>query len=60
MARVLEYYSGKRKHRVSVQGVFEGRQQLGAPSAAAPPIKFPMRPQAAGAQVMRGAGLAQA
>jgi subtilisin family serine protease len=54
MPRVLRYYSGNRKHRLEVQGLFEGRQQYGrrAQAATVPQVKFPIRPQAAGAQVM--------
>jgi thermitase len=52
MARFLEYYAGNRKRRLRVQGVFEARQQLGSSAAALPTIEFPMRPQAAGRQVM--------
>ena len=52
MAQTLEYYSGGRKQRVTVQGLFSGRQSTSAKTAAAP-MQFPMRPQGGGSQVMR-------
>lgn len=50
MAQLLEYYSGNRKQRVTVQGLFSARQ---GPSEAAAAMRFPLRPQAGGHQVMR-------
>jgi thermitase len=49
MAQVIEYYSGNQRQRVTVQGLFTGRQ---APGAAARGIRFPLRPQGGGNQVM--------
>lgn len=53
MAQVLQYYSGNRRQRVEVQGLFEDRQTFGARVKEPPPIDFPMRPQTSGSQVMR-------
>jgi thermitase len=52
MAQVLEYYSGNRKQQVTVQGLFSGRQRSSGPAAEAGPMRFPVRPQGEGSQVM--------
>jgi subtilisin family serine protease len=52
MSQFLQYYSGKRKRRVEIQGVFDGRQRTARAARPARPIRFPVLPQAAGAQVM--------
>jgi subtilisin family serine protease len=50
MAQALQYYSGNKRHRISVQGVFEGRQS--AARATGVGMHFPVQPQSAGNQVM--------
>ncbi len=49
MTQVLEYYSAGRKQRVTVQPLFSARQMTGEQE----PLRFPVRPQGAGAQVLR-------
>lgn len=53
MAQVLEYYSGNSKQRVTVQGLFSGRQSSASSAAEVAPMRFPTRPQSDGRQVMR-------
>jgi subtilisin family serine protease len=53
MSQVLEYYSGGRKQRVTVQGVFSGRQRTRRSTADPGPLRFGSKPQADGNQVMR-------
>ncbi|MGH3908181.1 MAG: hypothetical protein ACRDTE_28960, partial [Pseudonocardiaceae bacterium] len=53
MSHSLLYYSGRRRQRIRVQGVFEARQRAGTRPATAPAIRFPMSPATSGAQVMR-------
>jgi hypothetical protein len=53
MEQVLQYYSGGRKQRLELQGIFQDRQRFGGRRDAAPPMRFPMRPQSGGAQVLR-------
>lgn len=53
MSRVLEYYSGDHKQQVTVQGLFAARQSpSGARGQTADPMRFPVRPQGDGAQVL--------
>lgn len=51
MVQQLEYYSGNRKQRVSVQGLFSARQTGG--SSAEEALPFRVRPQSEGRRVMR-------
>jgi thermitase len=51
MAQQLEYYSGNRKQKVAVQGLFSARQAR--TTSADEPLAFGSRPQAEGRRVMR-------
>ncbi|HYO40075.1 MAG TPA: S8 family serine peptidase [Nocardioidaceae bacterium] len=53
MPQVLEYYSGNRKQHVTVQGLFAARQSPSSRGADAAPMRFPVRPQGDGDQVLR-------
>ncbi len=53
MSRSVEYYSADRKQSVPVQGLFSGRQRSTDAPADGSPMRFPVRPQAGGSQVMR-------
>lgn len=53
MSKVLEYYSEGRKQRVTVQGVFSGRQRTARSAADPGPMRFGAKPQSDGNQVMR-------
>jgi thermitase len=53
VSQVLEYYSGNSKQRVTVQGVFSGRQRSSGPPGDVAPMSFGVRPQGGGRQVMR-------
>lgn len=61
MSRTIVYYSGNKKVKLQVQGLFEGRQAARPRSAGADHseggVRFGMRPQAAGHEV---AGLLRA
>jgi subtilisin family serine protease len=52
MAQVLQYYSGGRKQRVELKGILEGRQNFRG-RADAPTMRYPLRPQNAGTQVLQ-------
>ena len=52
MSESLQYYSGNKKQRVEVQGVFDARQRTASPARTVSPIRFPMVPQANGARLM--------
>jgi thermitase len=52
MSESLQYYSGNKKRRVEVQGVFDARQRTASPARAVGPIRFPIVPQANGARLM--------
>lgn len=51
MAQQIEYYSDNRKQRVTVQGLFSGRQSSSRDADA--PLAFRVRPQSEGRRVMR-------
>jgi subtilisin family serine protease len=51
MAQQLEYYSGDRKQKVAVQGLFSARQA--STGSADGPLAFRSRPQSEGRRVMR-------
>ncbi|CAA9328889.1 MAG: hypothetical protein AVDCRST_MAG34-138 [uncultured Nocardioidaceae bacterium] len=53
MAQQLEYYSGNRKQRVTVQGLFSSRQSSRSRTGEVQPMAFRVRPQSEGRQVLR-------
>jgi subtilisin family serine protease len=53
MAQRLDYYSGNRKQRVTVQGVFSARQSSRTRTGDVEPMGFRVRPQSEGRQVLR-------
>lgn len=53
MPPTVEYYSGNSKQRVTVQGLFSARQSSSDPPGEVAPMRFPVRPQGGGSQVMR-------
>ena len=53
MAQVVEYYSGGRKQRVTVQGVYSARQRTARSAGDPGPMRFGAKPQSEGSQVMR-------